>query len=126
MAKRPAIHMTQKTSRFRNYDGRSGFNFIPIPVTPDLKSISPAGKILYSLMLYRMQLSKSRPEWIDENGEPFIYYSLKDVMNDISCGEKKALQLFKELEEAHLIRRHSQCQFSTPRIYISTNRSDEA
>jgi len=77
-------------------------------------------------MLYRMQLSKSRPEWIDEDGEPFIYYSLKDVMNDISCGEKKALQLFKELEEAHLIRRRSQCQFSTPRIYIPTNRSDEA
>ncbi|WP_442861167.1 replication initiator protein A [Butyricicoccus sp. AM05-1] len=99
---------------------------MPIPVTPDLKSVSPAGKILYSLMLYRMQLSKSRPEWIDEDGEPFIYYSLKDVMNDISCGEKKALQIFKELEEAHLIRRHSQCQFSTPRIYIPTNRSDEA
>ena len=77
-------------------------------------------------MLYRMQLSKSRPEWIDEEGEPFIYYSLKDVMNDISCGEKKALQLFKELEEAHLIRRHNQCQFSTPRIYMPTNRSDEA
>ena len=77
-------------------------------------------------MLYRMQLSKSRPEWIDEDGEPFIYYSLKDVMNDISCGEKKALQLFKELEEAHLIRRHSQCQFSTPRIYIPTNHPDEA
>lgn len=77
-------------------------------------------------MLYRMQLSKSRPEWIDENGEPFIYYSLKEVMRDISCGEKKALQLFKELEEAHLIRRRSQCQFSTPHIYIPTNRSDEA
>ena len=74
-------------------------------------------------MLYRMQLSKRRPEWIDENGEPFIYYSLKEVMRDISCGEKKALQLFKELEEAHLIRRRSQCQFSTPRIYIPTNRS---
>ena len=117
---------TQKHPKFRSYDGRSGFDFIPIPVAPDLKSISPAGKILYSLMLYRMQLSKSRPEWIDEEGEPFIYYSLKDVMNDISCGEKKALQLFKELEEAHLIRRHSQCQFSTPRIYMPTNRSDEA
>lgn len=77
-------------------------------------------------MLYRMQLSKSRPEWIDENGEPFIYYSLKEVMRDISCGEKKALQLFKELEEAHLIRRRSQCQFSTPRIYIPTNHPDEA
>ena len=80
-------------------------------------------------MLYRMQLSKSRPEWIDEEGEPFIYYSLKDVMNDISCGEKKALHLFKELEEAQLIRRlhrPSQCQFSTPRIYIPTNRLDEA
>lgn len=126
MAKRPAIHTTQKTTKFRSYDGRSGFDFIPIPVVPNLKSISPAGKILYSLMLYRMQLSKSRPEWIDEDGEPFIYYSLKDVMNDISCGEKKALQLFKELEEAHLIRRHSQCQFSTPRIYISTNHTDEA
>lgn len=126
MAKRPAIHMTQKTSKFRSYDGRSGFDFIPIHVTPDLKSISPAGKILYSLMLYRMQLSKSRPEWIDEDGEPFIYYSLKEVMRDISCGEKKALQLFKELEEAHLIRRHSQCQFSTPRIYIPTNHPDEA
>lgn len=47
-------------------------------------------------------------------------------MNDISCGEKKALQLFKELEEAHLIRRRSQCQFSTPRIYMPANRSDEA
>ena len=126
MAKRPAIHTTQKHQKFRSYDGRSGFDFIPIPVVPDLKSISPAGKILYSLMLYRMQLSKSRPEWIDGEGEPFIYYSLKDVMNDISCGEKKALQLFKELEEAHLIRRRSQCQFSTPRIYIPTNRSDEA
>ena len=126
MAKRPAIHMTQKTSKFRSYDGRSGFDFIPIPVVPDIKSISPAGKILYSLMLYRMQLSKSRPEWIDENGEPFIYYSLKEVMRDISCGEKKALQLFKELEEAHLIRRRSQCQFSTPRIYIPTNHPDEA
>lgn len=77
-------------------------------------------------MLYRMQLSKSRPEWIDEDGELFIYYSLKEVMRDISCGEKKALQLFKELEEAHLILRRSQCQFSTPRIYIPTNRSDEA
>ena len=32
----------------------------------------------------------------------------------------------KELEEAHLIRRRSQCQFSTPRIYIPTNHPDEA
>lgn len=126
MAKRPAITTTQKNPKFRSYDGRSGFDFIPIPVVPDLKSISPDGKILYSLMRYRMQLSKSRPEWIDENGEPFIYYSLKEVMRDISCGEKKALQLFKELEEAHLIRRRSQCQFSTPRIYIPTNHPDEA
>lgn len=85
----------------------------------DYKSLSVQAKILYSLMLDRLQLSVSRPEWIDEEGQPFIYYSVNEIANDLCCSKRKSNLILNELEVANLIRRQSQGCFATTRIYLS-------
>ncbi len=82
-----------------------------------VRDISTDAKLLYGLMLDRMQLS-AKNGWLDENGRVYIYYTVKQIMNALSCSNKTVTRLLNELEGVNLISREKS-GFSKPdRIYV--------
>ena len=62
--------------------------------------ISTEAKLLYSILLDRMQLSL-RKQWFDEEGRIYIYYTIQEIMEMLGCGNQKAVSLLKELDAEH-------------------------
>lgn len=60
--------------------------------------LSTDAKLLYGLLLDRMQLSLKNG-WLDEDGKVFIYYTVDSIMQALTCGNKKAGQLLAELDD---------------------------
>lgn len=98
------------------------FTFYRIPKVlfeaEGVRDISTDAKLLYGLMLDRMQLS-ARNNWMDENGRIYIYYTVNQIMRNLGCGNKKVAKLLEELEtDAKLIER-VKVGFNKPnRIYV--------
>ena len=69
------------------------------------KDISVEAKLLYGLMLDRLSLSMKNG-WFDEDNRVYIIYKIENVMEDMRCGNQKAVKLLAELEKkAGLIRK---------------------
>ena len=67
-----------------------------------------------------MQLSVKN-HWIDEDGKVFIYYPRQNIMDALTCGNKKAGQLLAELDERNgigLITRIHQGLGKPDKIYV--------
>ena len=62
--------------------------------------LSTDAKLLYGILLDRMQLSVKN-KWIDADGKVFIYYPRQNIMDALTCGNKKAGQLLAELDDRH-------------------------
>ena len=84
------------------------------------KSLSTAAKLLYGMLLDRMSLS-ARNGWHDDTGRVYIYYTVKEVCQDIGCGRNKAMRLLAELDTVKgigLIERIKQGQGKPDRIFV--------
>ena len=85
--------------------GHSGeqYAFFRIPkllLTDDrFAEISTDAKLLYGLLLDRMELSY-RNGWIDEQNRVFIIFTAEEVMSTLRCRSEKAARLFSELDSA--------------------------
>lgn len=79
--------------------------------------MSAEAKLLYGLILDRMGLSVKN-DWSDENGAVFIYFTLAQVGEVLSCGRDKAGKLLAELERTNLIFRKKQGQGKPDKIYV--------
>ena len=67
-------------------------------------------------MLDRLALS-ARNGWVDEENRVFIYYTVDSIMEDLNCGNKKAVKLLNELDSEYgLIERKRQGQGKPTRI----------
>ena len=67
-----------------------------------------------------MQLSVKN-SWIDADGKVFIYYPRQNIMDALTCGNKKAGQLLAELDDCHgigLITRIHQGLGKPDKIYV--------
>ena len=98
------------------------FRFFKVPkllfTDEKLSQMSTDAKMLYSMMLDRMSLSREN-EWLDEKGRVFIYYTLASIQNDLNCGATKSGQILKELDQhMGLIRRKKQGLGRPDRIYV--------
>ena len=100
------------------------YTFYRIPkilfTDPVFRKLSTEAKLLYGLLLDRMQLS-IRNRWLDEEGRVYIYYTVKNLMEDLSCGNKKISGLLAELDDRHgigLISRVRQGLGKPDRIYV--------
>lgn len=83
-----------------------------------VKDISTDAKLLYGLMLDRMQLSVKN-QWFDEQGRVFIYFTVNQIMKEMGCASQKAVKLLDELEdEAGLIEREKKGFNKPNRIYV--------
>ena len=59
--------------------------------------VSSDAKLLYGLLLDRMELSY-RNGWIDEQNRVFIIFTVEEVMTTLHCRSEKAVRLFAELD----------------------------
>lgn len=87
---------------FYGADGASQYTFFRIPKLlvrgEEFHDISTDAKLLYGLMLDRLQLSiKNR--WFDEADRVYIVYTIEDIMDDLNCGNQKAVKILGELEK---------------------------
>ena len=78
------------------------FSFIRIPTVlfsqEQFKNISPEAKVLYGILLKRMDLS-AKNGWFDDQGRVYIICTLEEIMETLNCGNQKAVKLMDELEE---------------------------
>ena len=80
--------------------------------------LSTEAKILYGILLDRMELS-ARNRWLDEKGRVYIIFTIEDVMIHLGCANKKAGALLSELEKkAGLIERKRQGLGKSNLIYV--------
>lgn len=100
------------------------YTFYRIPkvlfTEPVFSDLSTEAKLLYGLLLDRMQIS-IRNGWLDQEGRVFIYYTIDAVMEALSCGNKKAGTLLAELDDRKgigLITRIRQGLGKPDRIYV--------
>jgi hypothetical protein len=100
------------------------YTFLRIPrvliTAPHFKKLSMDAKVLYGLMLDRMGLSMKN-HWLDNQNRVYIYFTLEDIQECLSCGHNKGVKLLAELDTATgigLIERIKQGQGKPTRIYV--------
>lgn len=78
------------------------YSFYKVPkilfTSPMFEKLSTEAKLLYGLLLDRMQLS-IQTGWIDDEGRVYIYFTIESIMRALNCGNKKASALLAELDE---------------------------
>ena len=73
---------------------------------------------MYGILLDRVPLS-AKNGWIDEQGRVYIICTIEEIMEDMNCGNKKAIQLLSDLEEkVGLIERKRQGLGKPNLIYV--------
>ena len=93
----------EQNGDFKYFTGQETmqFAFIPVPMAllsdPRYENLSSDAKLLYALLLNRMNLSRKNG-WFDEENRVFIYYSIEDIAADLHCGRNKAIKALQELD----------------------------
>ncbi len=79
-------------------------------------NLSSDAKILYAMIRNRQELAFrfNQPE---TDGRYPIYFTVQEVMKLLNCGNKKAIRVFRELEDSRLIDRVRQGQTKPSKIY---------
>lgn len=82
------------------------------------KYLSAEAKTLYGILLDRVPLS-AKNGWIDEQGRVYIICTIEEIIADMNCGNKKAIQLLSDLEDkVGLIERKRQGLGKPNLIYV--------
>ena len=93
---------------FNYYYGNQAdlFNFIRIPkvmlTDAVFSDLSLQAKVLYSVLLDRMALSRKN-SWFDEENRVFIIYQIGEIQEDLGFTKRKAMDLLTELEKFGLL-----------------------
>lgn len=96
------------------------FSFYRIPQVlfeNDFQSISTNAKLLFSILLDRLQLSFNH-HWKDNENHTYIQMTVEEVSELFGCCEKTSRKLFAELVKAKLIYREKQGLGKPTAIYI--------
>ena len=84
---------------------------------PLYRAVSTDAKLLYGLLLDRMDLSMMK-RWLDEFGRVFLFYKIEAIQADLCCCKEKACKLLCELESAGLIEKKRQGRGKPSIIYV--------
>lgn len=108
--------------RFNINDNLSEFRFYQCPAdlftNANYKSLSNDTKILYMLMYDTNKLSISN-NWIDDEGNFYIYFSLERICSLLNIGTTKAVNLKKELSKRGMIEEKRQGLNKPNKIYVN-------
>ena len=104
------------------------FSFIRIPTVlfsnDRFRNISTEAKVLYGMLLKRMDLS-AKNGWYDSEGRVYIIFTLEESMETLKCADNKATKLLNELEkDAGLIEKKRQGLGKPNIIYVKNFISD--
>lgn len=108
---------------FEYYYGEEAeqFNFLMMPrfliKEKRFSQLSDTSKILYSLMLERMSLSRKN-NWFDDQDRPYIYYSVDCAKQETGRSKPTVIKAMKEIEEIGLIERKKQGQGKPTIVYV--------
>ena len=84
---------------------------------PEYHSVSTDAKLLYGLLLDRLDLSVKK-RWLDELGRAYLFYRIEAIQANLCCCKEKACKLLNELESAGLIEKKRQGRGNPTRIYV--------
>lgn len=111
---------------FNYYHGKESeqFSFFRIPkllyTDPIFKNLSSDAKVLYGILLDRMELSMKN-NWVDENNRVYIYFTIENIMEVMGWGNKKSVKVLSELDTEKgigLIEKERQGQGKPTKIYV--------
>lgn len=115
--------MTKEIKQFDYFYGAESQQFaffrVPKVLVKDkkYKSLSSDAKILYGLMLDRMELS-ARNNWFDESNRCYIFYTAETIAEDLACCVRSAKTFISELKKIELIEIKQQGQGKPAKIYV--------
>ena len=84
----------------------------------EYKNLSLRAKVMYMLIFDRRTLSVQN-KWHDKNGEVFVYFTIEEFMDKLSCSRQSVINAKKELSNYGLIREDQQGVNRPNRIYIN-------
>lgn len=74
----------------------------------DMQQLNETAKILYVLLLDRARLSQKNKGWTNEDGYVYIFYTIKELAENMHKGETTIKTALRALEQAGLILRKRQ------------------
>lgn len=80
--------------------------------------LSDTARLVYILLLDRARLSQNSPQWQDETGRVFVYYTIPHLAETTGRGQTGIKAGLRQLEEAGLIFRKRQGMGNPNRIYV--------
>ena len=80
--------------------------------------LSLRAKIIYMLIFDRRTLSVKN-NWHDQNGEVYVYFTIEEFMEKLSCSRQSVINAKKELQDYGLIKEDQQGMNRPNRIYIN-------
>jgi len=82
-------------------------------------------KLIYSLLIDRMQLSKKN-EWVNENNEIYLIYTKENLAEMLGVSNRTVYKSFKLLEKVELVKQERQGLNKPNKIYIGKTNPDIA
>lgn len=79
-----------------------GGHFFHVFLDEMYSTLSLQAKILYSLFLDRMALSRKN-SWFDDDNRVYIIYPITEIQSDLGFSRKKAMEYLAELESFGLV-----------------------
>lgn len=100
------------------------FSFFKFPRAlielPEFSSLSSDAKILFALILDRVDLSEKNAErFTDANGKIYVIYTVREICRKLGCSHTTAVKITDELEFFGLIRKHHTGQGKANRILLT-------
>lgn len=85
--------------------------------------LSSNSKILYCLLLNRMNYSKKNLKRFSDSKGIFIHYGCSQIQKHLGCSRHTAIDLLRQLEQAGLIRKEYQKRGLPLKIYVNDIRA---
>lgn len=82
-----------------------------------LQELTAEAKLLYVLMLDRVNLSEKKG-WVDGENRIYIVFTIKNIKEALNCANSKACDVLKELEDVGLVEKKRQGFGKPTLIYV--------
>ena len=99
---------------------QNSFTQLPMPLYEALpyREITPLSRQLYGLLRYRTCLAEKYC-WEDEKGRRYIYFTIRQISEELGCSVRTAGKLMTELQGKGLLEKERQGQGKPNRIYLN-------
>ena len=97
-------------------------NYIKFPreftIEPLASELSLCAKVMYVILSDRLEWSEKNREFQDDDGTPFVYFTVEDLIIALGCSKRTVINTLKELENIGLIYRYRQYACKANKIYV--------